>query len=94
MIITEDASVAGRALRMVSDLIRMGRMSDAEAQTVYDLVHHPDLPESLHRSLPRGGTAIDASGSRSSERAFPAPKDPSASRLDCVSARRPPSLAP
>lgn len=41
---------AGRALELVSDLVKQGRMSSAEARVIEELIWHPDMPESLRRN--------------------------------------------
>jgi hypothetical protein len=50
MITIATSSPAGRALDMLADLQKQGRMSRAEAQTVLDLVRHPDFPNSLRKA--------------------------------------------
>lgn len=42
-------SPAGRAIELVGDLVKQGRMSKAEARVIEDLIWHPEFPESLPR---------------------------------------------
>lgn len=42
-------SPAGRAVELVADLVKQGRMSKAEARVIEDLVWHPEFPEGLRR---------------------------------------------
>lgn len=42
-------SPAGRAIELVGDLVKQGRMSKVEARVIEDLVWHPEFPESLRR---------------------------------------------
>lgn len=49
MKILDTDSPAGRAIELVGDLVKQGRMSKAEARVIEDLVWHPDMPESLRR---------------------------------------------
>lgn len=45
----DSESPAGRALELVADLVKQGRMSKAEARVIEDLVWNPEFPERLRR---------------------------------------------
>lgn len=49
MKLLDTESPAGRAIELVNDLVKQGRMSKAEARVIEDLVWHPEFPESLRR---------------------------------------------
>lgn len=42
-------SPAGRAVELISDLVKQGRMSKAEARVIEELVWHPEFPENMRR---------------------------------------------
>lgn len=47
MKIIDTDSPAGRAVELIGDLVKQGRMSKAEARVIEELVWHPEFPESL-----------------------------------------------
>lgn len=55
-------SPAGRAIELVNDLVKQGRMSQAEARVIEDLVWNPEFPERLRRTMvaPRLNLDLDA----------------------------------
>ena len=65
-------SVAGRALELVRDLVKLGRMSNAEARVVEALAHHPELPPKLRQA----GEPLDEYGMRGGGLSTPSPKTP------------------
>lgn len=49
MKLLDNESPAGRVVELVSDLVKQGRMSKAEARVFEELVWHAEFPESLRR---------------------------------------------
>ncbi len=42
---------AGRAIELVGELVKQGRMSSAERRVIEELIWRPDMPESLRRTV-------------------------------------------
>lgn len=47
MKLLDTESPAGRAIELVGDLVKQGRMSNAEARVIEELVWHPEFPAAL-----------------------------------------------